>query len=143
MKKVFLSGCFDIIHGGHIDFFEIAKKYGDYLIVSFAGDKSLWLHKKRRSSIPEEHKYRVISSLKMVDKVVVGDYLKEEGLDFKRHFLKIKPDILLITQQDKYKAQKKELCAQTGTELVILPKSYKFREISTTKIIKNIIRNNK
>lgn len=143
MKKVFLSGCFDIIHGGHLDFFEVAKKYGDYLIVSFASDKSLKLHKQRASSLPESHKYRILSALKMIDKVVIGDYLKEEGLDFKRHFLRLKPDVLMVTSRDKYIPKKKALCAQTGAKLVILPKSFKFRNISTTKIIRNIIKNNK
>ncbi|MFA6320075.1 MAG: adenylyltransferase/cytidyltransferase family protein [archaeon] len=35
MIKVFVSGCFDIIHGGHVEFFKSAKNLGDYLIVSF------------------------------------------------------------------------------------------------------------
>jgi cytidyltransferase-like protein len=29
MKKVFVSGCFDILHGGHIEFFSQAKALGD------------------------------------------------------------------------------------------------------------------
>ena len=42
----------------------------------------------------------------MIDEVVVGDYLDELGLDFKQHFLRIKPDILAVTEDHKYEQQK-------------------------------------
>lgn len=72
--KVFVSGCYDILHGGHIQFFTEAKELGDYLIVSFASDAVLAKHKAgRRSSIPTEHKKSLISSFRMVDEVVVGE----------------------------------------------------------------------
>lgn len=138
MKKVFVSGCFDILHGGHIEFFNQAKNLGDYLIVCFAGDKSLELHKKKKSSLPETHKKKILGSLRMVDEVVMGDYLEELGLDFKEHFLRIKPDILAVTEDDKYGKQKIELCNQIGAEYVILPKSLGFEKISTTEIIQKI-----
>ena len=110
-KKIFVSGCFDILHGGHIEFFNQAKSLGDYLIVCFAGDKSLELHKHKKPSLPETHKKKILESLRMVDKVVIGDYLDEIGLDFKQHFLKIKPDILAVTEDDKYGKQKRdEIC---------------------------------
>ena len=56
MKKVFVSGCYDIVHAGHIQFFEEARALGDYLIVSFASEPVLWHHKQRKPSIPDEHK---------------------------------------------------------------------------------------
>jgi len=138
VKKVFVSGCFDILHGGHIEFFNQAKSLGDYLIVSFAGDKSLELHKHKKSSIPEQHKKKVLESLRMVDEVVIGDDLSELGLDFKEHFLKIKPDILAVTEDDKYGIQKTALCEQIGAQYIVLPKNLDFDKISTTEIIKKI-----
>ena len=137
-KKIFVSGCFDILHGGHIEFFNQAKSLGDYLIVCFAGDKSLELHKHKKPSLPETHKKKILESLRMVDKVVIGDYLDEIGLDFKQHFLKIKPDILAVTEDDKYGKQKIALCNQIGAQYVILPKNLDFEKISTTEIINNI-----
>ena len=53
MKKVFVSGCYDIVHAGHIQFFEEARALGDYLIVSFASEPVLWHHKQRKPSIPD------------------------------------------------------------------------------------------
>lgn len=138
MKKVFVSGCYDILHGGHIEFFNQAKALGDYLIVSFAGDASLELHKHKKPSLPELHKKKILESLRMVDEVVIGDYLNELGLDFKEHFLRIKPDILAVTEDDKYSEQKIALCNQIGAEYVVLPKNLDFDKISTTEIIKKI-----
>lgn len=138
MKKVFVSGCYDILHGGHIEFFNQAKSLGDYLIVCFAGDKSLELHKHKKSSLPEAHKKRLLESLSMINEVVIGDYLEELGLDFKEHFLTIKPDILAVTEDDRYEKQKSALCQEVGAQYVVLPKTLNFEKISTTEIINYI-----
>jgi cytidyltransferase-like protein len=141
MKKVFVSGCFDILHGGHIEFFNQAKALGDYLVVCFAGDSSLEFHKHKKPSIPELHKKKILESLRMVDEVVIGDYLEELGLDFKQHFLKIRPDILAVTEDDKYGEQKIKLCKEIGAKYIVLPKSLDFDKISTTDIINGIKKN--
>ena len=51
-KKVFISGCYDILHGGHIQFFKEARALGDHLTVSFASDKVLWEHKNAKLRSP-------------------------------------------------------------------------------------------
>lgn len=138
IKKVFVSGCYDILHGGHIEFFNQAKALGDYLIVCFASDKTLEIYKNKKSSIPEMHKRKILESLRMVDEVVMGDYYKEAGIDFKNHFLKIKPDILAVTEDDKFGEQKIKLCAEIGAKYIILPKNLDFDKTSTSEIIKKI-----
>lgn len=138
MKKVFVSGCYDILHGGHIEFFTQAKALGDYLIVCFAGDAALEMHKHKKSSLPEAHKKKILESLRMVDEVVMGDYLEELSLDFKQHFLRIKPAILAVTEDDKYGPQKIALCAEIGAQYIVLPKTLNFEKTSTTEIIKKI-----
>jgi cytidyltransferase-like protein len=136
MKKVFVSGCYDILHAGHIQFFIEAKALGDHLTVCFASDKVLWAHKKRRPSIPEDHKKAVIQALSMVDHVVMGTNM-EMGLDFKDHFLQIRPDILAVTADDKYEKAKRELCADVGTQYYVLPKTPPmFSPVTTTQIVK-------
>lgn len=136
MKKVFISGCYDILHAGHIQFFKEAKALGDHLTVCFASDQVLWAHKHRRSSIPQEHKKAIIQSLEMVDNVVVGENM-EIGLDFKDHFMLLKPDILAVTEDDQYGEIKRELCVQTGVRYLVLPKTPpEFKPVSTTKIVK-------
>ncbi|MFO8026694.1 MAG: adenylyltransferase/cytidyltransferase family protein [Opitutales bacterium] len=138
MKKVFISGCYDILHGGHIQFFKEARALGDNLTVCFASDKVLWEHKKRRTSIPQDHKLALMSALDIVDQVVIGD-CDELGLDFKEHFLEIRPDVLAVTEDDQYEAQKRELCAQVGAEYIRLPKTPpQFTPVSTSSIVRNI-----
>ena len=63
MKRIFVSGCYDILHAGHVQFFNQAKLLGDHLTVCFASDRVLWFHKQRRSSIPQEHKQALLQSL--------------------------------------------------------------------------------
>lgn len=138
IKKVFVSGCYDILHGGHIEFFNQAKSLGDYLIVCFASDQTLELYKHKKSSMPEAHKKKVLESLRMVDEVVMGDYLEDVGLDFKQHFLKIKPDILVVTDDDKFGEQKIALCESIGAQYIVLPKNLDFEKTSTSEIINNI-----
>ena len=54
-----------------------AQALGDYLVVSVAGDLSLAHHKAgRRPSMPTPHKVALLSALRMVDEVVVGDDLE-------------------------------------------------------------------
>ena len=48
MVKVFVSGCFDVLHSGHIRFFEEASQYGD-LYVSIGSDKTVEELKKRKT----------------------------------------------------------------------------------------------
>jgi hypothetical protein len=74
----------------------------------------------------------------MVDEVVVGTSL-EEGIDFREHFLRLKPQVLAVTEDDKYGPLKRELCAQVGARYVILPKTPpQFSPVSTTQIVRFI-----
>jgi cytidyltransferase-like protein len=141
MKKVFVSGCYDVLHAGHVQFFEDARALGDHLTVCFASDEVLMLTKKRRPSIPEDNKRILIASLRPVDEVVMSSNL-DPVFDFADHIDRIKPDILAVTEDDKNKAAKKEFCEKRGMAFVVLPKRNQAQQISTTQIlasIKNII----
>ena len=136
MIRVFVSGCYDILHAGHIQFFREARALGDHLTVSFASAEVLRLHKERRSSLPDEHKRALLAALSMVDEVVLGTG-PEEGLDFKEVFLRLKPDILAVTADDQYGDLKRALCAQTGSRYVVLPKTPpQFPPVSTTEVLR-------
>jgi len=136
MIRVFVSGCYDIVHAGHVQFFREARALGDHLTVSFASSEVLWLHKQRRSSLPDEHKQALIAALGCVDDAVVGRGT-DEGLDFREDFLRIRPQILAVTEDDKYSPLKKALCAEVGAEYVVLPKTPPdFAPISTSEIVR-------
>ena len=138
MKKIFISGCYDILHAGHIQFFREARALGDHLTVCFASDAVLWEHKKRRTSIPQDHKLALMTALEVIDQVVIGD-CEDLGLDFKDHFLKIRPDILAVTDDDQYADAKRALCAKVGAKYVVLPKTPpQFTPVSSSSIVRNI-----
>jgi len=138
MKTVFVSGCYDILHAGHLQFFEEARALGTRLVVSFASKDVLWKHKQRRPSIPDEHKKALLEALWMVDEVVVGTDM-DLGLDFRSYFLAAKPDILAVTEDDQYADLKKALCAEVGAKYHVLPKTPpKFKPVSTSEIVRYI-----
>jgi len=73
-----------------------------------------------------------------VDEVVLGTGV-EEWLDFKEHFLRLKPAVLAVTEDDKYAQLKRDLCAQVGAKYVVLPKTPpQFSPVSTTQIVRFI-----
>jgi cytidyltransferase-like protein len=138
MIRVFVSGCYDILHAGHVQFFREARALGDHLTVCFASNDVLWHHKQRRSSLPDEHKRALLAALEMVDDVVIGTGL-DEGIDFRDHFLRLKPDVLAVTEDDKYGALKQTLCEEVGARYVVMPKTPpQFQPISTTQIVRFI-----
>jgi cytidyltransferase-like protein len=138
MVKVFVSGYYDILHAGHLQFFQEAKHLGDHLTVCFASDKVLYRHKKRKSSIPQDHKFALLNSIRIIDEVVIGTGT-DLGVDFKPHLIELKPDILAVTEDDKYKKQKQLLCEELGIQYVVLKKSPpKFTPVSTSSIIQTV-----
>lgn len=136
MIKVFVSGCYDILHAGHLEFFKQARALGDHLTVCFASAEVLWHHKQRRTSLPDEHKLALLESLETVDDVVIGEG-KDIGLDFMDHFLRVHPQILAVTEDDQYENEKRALCEQIGCKYHKLPKTPpSFEPISTTQIVR-------
>jgi len=134
MKKVFVSGCYDILHAGHIEFFKQAKALGDYLIVSFASDEVLQKYKGRKSALPEKHKRYLLENISVIDEVVMGENLDDPIFDFKDVFIKLKPDILVSTEDDKHAVEKRKFCQKHGAKYIQLPKDLAFQQISTTEI---------
>lgn len=138
MIRVFVSGCYDIVHAGHIQFFREARALGDHLTVSFASTEVLWLHKQRRSSLPDDHKRALLEALDCVDAVVIGRG-HDEGIDFREDFLRLRPDVLAVTEDDKWSPLKQALCTEVGARYVVLPKTPpQFSPVSTTQIVKFI-----
>jgi cytidyltransferase-like protein len=72
MKVVIVTGGFDPLHSGHIEYFKAAAAIGDYLIVGVNSDA--WLERKKgRSFMPLNERANIIQHLTMVDKVIHFD----------------------------------------------------------------------
>ena len=69
MKIAVVSGGFDPIHSGHIQYFDSAKKFGDKLIVALNSDDWL-ISKKEKFFMPFNERKAIIENLKMVDEVI-------------------------------------------------------------------------
>jgi D-beta-D-heptose 7-phosphate kinase/D-beta-D-heptose 1-phosphate adenosyltransferase len=72
-KVVFTNGCFDIIHIGHVRYLKEAKGLGDILIIGLNSDRSVSSIKPDRPINPQNHRAEILSSLEMVDYVVLFD----------------------------------------------------------------------
>ncbi|HEY3347365.1 MAG TPA: D-glycero-beta-D-manno-heptose 1-phosphate adenylyltransferase [Nitrospirota bacterium] len=71
-KVVFTNGCFDIIHTGHTRYLDIAKKYGDILIVAVNSDDSVRIIKgDKRPILPQSERAELLAALTMVDYVTI------------------------------------------------------------------------
>ena len=137
MKKVFVSGTYDILHAGHIQFFEDARALGDHLTVSFASKDVIALSKKRHPSLPDSHKAIIIGSLRCVDKVISSSDI-DPVFDFISYWKKDKPDILAVTEDDKNAEKKRLVCKEYGVELVVLQKRVFIEPVSTSSILAGI-----
>ncbi len=70
-KIVFTNGCFDIIHAGHVDYLQKARRQGDFLILGLNDDRSIRAIKGPERPInKEEDRARVLAALGCVDAVV-------------------------------------------------------------------------
>ena len=72
MRIVVVSGYFNPIHSGHLDYLEAAKKLGDYLIVIVNNDFQVSL-KGSVPFMPSDERLRIVASLSCVDKAVLSD----------------------------------------------------------------------
>lgn len=71
-KIVFTNGCFDILHAGHVKYLEVAKSYGDVLIVGVNDDNSIKkLKGPTRPINNQDDRAYILASLESVDYVVI------------------------------------------------------------------------
>jgi len=74
MKNIWVNGCFDILHRGHLELFKFAKSQGSFLVVGIDSDKRVKNNKgiSRPINNQEDRKF-FLECIKYIDKVVVFD----------------------------------------------------------------------
>jgi len=115
-KKVFVSGCYDLLHGGHIAFFKTASSYGD-LYVSVGRDENLLMLKGKKPVFSEEERLYIVKSIRYVHDAFLGS--GRGMLDFEPDLKRINPDIFIVNQ-DGHTPDKEALCKKLGIEYLIL-----------------------
>ena len=115
-KKVLVSGCFDLLHSGHIAFFKEASAYGD-VYVALGADKTVFELKGKLPVNSEEERLFMVKSVRSVKDAFVS---KGSGmLDFIEEFKQIQPDIMIVNA-DGHMLEKQQLCEQYGVEYIVL-----------------------
>lgn len=136
MTKVFVSGCFDILHSGHIRFFEEASQYGD-LYVSIGSDTTVKELKNRSTVYNEDERLYMVSSIKYVYKAFIA---KGHGkLDFIEELKNIKPDIFFVNT-DGDSEEKRNMIESLGIHYVVSHRTPKdILPVRSTTSIRNLL----
>ena len=130
--KVWVNGCFDILHTGHLDLLEYAKCIGDChneLIVGIDSDRRVKeLKGEKRPINNQEDRKRFLNALEIVENVYIFDSSEEL-----RNLVKVN-DIDFMVVGEEYRD--KEVIGSENAKYGVL--YYKVDERSTTNIIEKI-----
>lgn len=116
MKKVFVSGCYDLLHSGHVEFFRQAAQYGD-LYVGIGSDKTILHYKNHKTVYSEQERLFMVKSIKYVKDAYIN--AGRGILDFIPTLDIVKPDILVVNS-DGGSDSKRKVCEERGIEYIVL-----------------------
>ena len=115
-KKVFVSGCYDMLHSGHVAFFKEAAQYGD-LYVGIGSDATVWNLKARKTICSESERLYMVKAIRYVKDAFINTGLGM--MDFVETVERVKPDIFVVNE-DGSSETKRQFCAERGIEYVVL-----------------------
>lgn len=114
-KKVFVSGCYDMLHSGHVAFFEEAATHGD-LYVGIGSDKTIHELKARKTIHTEDERLYMVRALKSVKEAWVNS--GSGVLDFVEDVKRLQPDIFFVNS-DGHTPAKEQLCRELGIQYIV------------------------
>lgn len=117
-KIVLCHGCFDLMHPGHIKYFQAAKKMGDYLVVTITPD--IYVDKgKGRPVFDQNLRVDSIAALECVDFVAINNWpTAEETLRLLRPHYYVKGQEFEKLQDKTGKIQREvEIVREIGAEM--------------------------
>ena len=134
---VFTNGCFDLIHGGHIEFLQKAREKGDLLIVGLNSDESVKSIKGNDRPIKtQKERANIISALKSVDYITIFNETTPEEI-----IRQVRPDILVKGDDyNKDEVAGREIVEGYGAKVELIPI---VKGLSTTNIVTKILENHK
>lgn len=116
-KKVFVSGCYDMLHSGHVAFFKEASQYGD-LYVGIGSDQTILGYKGRLPVYSETERLYMVKAIRYVTDAYINT--NSGIMDFVDIVDRVvKPDIFVVNE-DGASDVKAEFCRERGIEYVVL-----------------------
>ena len=115
-KKVFVTGCFDMLHSGHITFFEEAAEYGD-VYVGLGSDETVFNLKGRYPINNQDERKYIIDALACVKECQINS--GSGIMDFIKEIEKVKPHYFVVNEDGNTPA-KEELSKKQGIEYIVL-----------------------
>jgi len=115
-KSVFVTGCYDLLHSGHVEFFREAAQYGD-VYVAIGSDQTVFGLKGRLPVNNEQERLFMVKAVSWVKDAFIS---KGSGiLDFEAELREMRPDIFVVNSDGNI-PQKRKLVEKLGIEYVIL-----------------------
>lgn len=114
--KVFVSGCYDMLHSGHVAFFKAASQYGD-LYVGIGSDKTIEAYKNRKTVYSEKERLYMVKAIRYVTDAFIND--GSGIMDFVNTVDRVKPDIFVVNS-DGGSDEKREFCRKRGIRYIEL-----------------------
>lgn len=118
-KKVFVSGCYDLLHSGHIEFFQQASQFGD-LYVGIGSDATYQEYKHRKPMFPQEERLFMVRNVKAVKEAYINE--GSGVIDFIPTLDLVKPDIFVVNAEGG-SAEKRQLCEERGIQYIELERT--------------------
>lgn len=118
-KKVFVSGCYDLLHSGHVEFFRQAAEYGD-LYVGIGSDETILHYKGHRTLWNEQDRLFMVKAIRYVKDAYIN--AGSGIMDFVPAVDFLKPDILVVNE-DGASEEKRRFCEERGMEYVVLKRN--------------------
>ena len=118
-KKVFVSGCYDLLHSGHVEFFQQASQFGD-LYVGIGSDATYLEYKHRKPMFPQEERLFMVKNIKAVKEAYINE--GSGVIDFIPTLDLVKPDIFVVNAEGGSPA-KRQLCEERGIQYIELERT--------------------
>ena len=118
-KKVFVSGCYDLLHSGHVEFFQQASQFGE-LYVGIGSDATYLEYKHRKPMFPQEERLFMVKNIKAVKEAYINE--GSGVIDFIPTLDIVKPDIFVVNAEGG-SAEKRQLCEERGIQYVELQRT--------------------
>ena len=115
MKKIAVSGYFDPIHVGHIEYINNAKKLGDWLVVIVNNNNQCAL-KKGKYFMDEKDRVLIVNNIKAVDEVFLSI---DEDKTVCKSLKKVNPDVFANGGDRKnYEIPESKVCKENNIQII-------------------------